>query len=126
MKPGVPTTMPFVVSAVPLSAREMPKSITCGPPAASSTLAGLRSRWTSPQACTACSASASPAASRHAAASGSGPRDEMTVASDGPGTNTVASHGGSSSSPAVTTGAVYMPLTVRAAATSCRNLPMNC
>ena len=39
-------------------------------------------------------------------------------------TSVVASHGGSSS-PASTTGAVYAPLTLRAAATSCRNRWMN-
>ena len=71
----------------------MPKSITCGPLSASSTLAGLRSRWIRPLACTARSASASPAASRHTAASGSGPCLLITVARVGPGTYAVASQG---------------------------------
>ena len=87
--------MPAEVSCVMLpDAREMPKSITCGPLSASSTLAGLRSRWTRPLACTACSASVRPAASRQLAASGSGPCLLTTAASVGPGTYSVASQGG--------------------------------
>ena len=62
-KPGVPRNTPVAVSRTALQRREMPKSMTRGPSAASSTLDGLRSRWTSPAAWIACSASASPAAS---------------------------------------------------------------
>ena len=109
---------------MPWNAREMPKSITCGPSSASSTFAGLRSRWTRPTACTARSASASPAA-RHSAGSGSAPYRPTTAASGGPGTNAVASQGGVSFRPEPTTGAVYMPLTARAAATSRPNRWMN-
>ena len=59
------------------------------------------------------------------AASGSGPCRPTTSDSDGPGTYAVASQGGSASRPAATTGAVYMPLTARAAATSRLNRSKN-
>ena len=121
MNEGVPTICPVDVTAVRSSARAMPKSISRGPSMASSTLPGLRSRCTRPQECTACSASTRPAASFHTAAAGSGPASATAAASVGPGTNTVASQGGSSSGPAAVTGAVYAPLTARAAATSRRN-----
>ncbi len=111
----MPTTAPEAVSRVSVTAREMPKSMTRGPSDASSTLAGLRSRWTTPVPWMARSASASPAASRHTAATGSGPCRVTMSSSDGPGTNAVASHGGLSSTPAATTGAVYHPLTCCAA-----------
>ena len=78
MKPGVPNTTPAAVSEVPSAARAMPKSITRGPSVASSTLAGLRSRCTTPQAWIACSASTSPASSGHSACSGNGPFSPTT------------------------------------------------
>ena len=106
MKPGVPNTTPAAVSEVPSAARAMPKSITRGPSVASSTLAGLRSRCTTPQAWIACSASTSPASSGHSACSGSGPCSVTSWSREGPGTNAVASHGGRSFSPLATTGAV--------------------
>ena len=96
----------------------MPKSITCGPSSASSTLAGFRSRWMSPAACTARSASVSPAASRQTAASGSAPCLATIAESGGPGTYAVASQGELSVTLESTTGAVYMPPTARAAVTS--------
>src|SRR6201993_4657078 len=70
---GLSSAPSAAVSTVPSSARAMPKSITRGPSAASSTLPGLRSRCTRPQAWMARSASASPAASLSAASSGSAP-----------------------------------------------------
>ena len=106
MNEGVPTIIPVEVIAVFSSAREIPKSITRGPSRASSTLAGFRSRCTSPAEWTACSASTRPPASRHTAAVGNGPAASTASASEGPGTNTVASRGGSSSGPAAITGAV--------------------
>ena len=106
MNEGVPMIRPVDVILVPSNAAEIPKSITRGPSVASSTLAGLRSRCTRPAACTACSASTSPAVSFHTDGSGSGPAAAITPARDGPGTNAVASHGGSSSGPAAVTGAV--------------------
>ena len=50
MNPGKPITRPTCVSAVNSTAREMPKSMTCGPSSASSTFDGLRSRCTTPPA----------------------------------------------------------------------------
>ncbi len=117
--------MPADVSCVPWNGREMPKSITCGPSSASSTLAGLRSRWITPAACTARSASASPAASRQTAASGSGPCSATMTDSGGPGTYAVASQGEASVTLESTTGAVYMPPTERAAVTSWLNRRRN-
>lgn len=125
MNTGVPMMTRLAVSAVPSAARAMPKSITRGPSAAISTLPGLRSLCTSPQACTAWSASTRPPASRHTASCGSGPAPATTSLSDGPATNAVASHGGSSSGSAATTGAVNAPLTACAARTSRRNLARN-
>ncbi len=106
MYPGVPNTTPVAVSEVPSAARAMPKSMTRGPSAASSTLAGLRSRCTTPQAWIACSASTSPPSSGHSACSGSGPCSVTIWSRAGPGTNAVASHGGRSARPLATTGAV--------------------
>jgi len=106
MNEGVPMIDPVAVSRESARVLAMPKSITRGPSEASSTLAGLRSRCTSPAAWIARSASASPAASRQSAGTGSGPYWETRLSSDGPETNAVASHGGRSSTPAATTGAV--------------------
>ena len=125
MNAGVPTIKLVMLIAAPSSAREIPKSISRGPSAARSTLAGLRSRCTRPPACTACSASIRPPASLHTAGSGRGPVWAITSASDGPGTKTVASQGGSSPGPAATTGAVNAPLTTRAASTSRLNRRTN-
>jgi hypothetical protein len=125
MNAGVPTTSPAAVITVASREREMPKSMTRGPSMASSTLAGLRSRCTSPRLCTSARASARPAARSHDAASGNGPPAATTSASDGPATSAVASHGGSSSGPAAVTGAVNAPLTARAAATSLVNRARN-
>ena len=83
MYEGVPSTPSVVVSLVPSSTRAMPKSISRGPSAATSTLPGFRSRWTRPLAWMARSASASPAASFHTACSGSGPFLPTTSWSEG-------------------------------------------
>ncbi len=58
--PGVPMTRPVWVSRVASPAWAMPKSITTGRSSASITLPGLRSRWTTPAAWIAASASAVP------------------------------------------------------------------
>lgn len=125
MNTGVPMMTRLAVSAAPSIALTMPKSITRGPSAAMSALPGLRSLCTSPQACTAWSASTRPPASRHTASSERCPASAITPPSDGPATNAVASHGGSSSGPAATTGAVKAPLTACAARTSRRNRARN-
>ena len=62
MNPAEPTVMPVLVRPVVSIAWAMPKSMTFGPPAVSSTLEGLRSRCTIPAAWIAVSASASPVA----------------------------------------------------------------
>ena len=125
MYEGVPSTLSAAVSTVLSIVLAMPKSITRGPSVAISTLAGFRSRCTSPLLWMARSASARPAISRHTAGSGSGPAPITMSCSGGPGTNAVASHGGSSSGPAATTGLAYAPLTACAAATSRRNRLLN-
>ncbi len=86
MKPGEPTTTPVEVMPEPSSARAIPKSITRGPSAVSSTLDGFRSRWTSPAAWIACSASASTAPSARTVPSGIGPYPATASASVGPST----------------------------------------
>ena len=121
MKSGVPMIWPVTVSRDASTARAIPKSITRGPPGESSTLAGFRSRWTSPAAWIAASASASPRARSSSACSGIGPWVSTASRSDGPSTNSVASHGGSPSGSASSTRAVNRPTTAEAAATSRRN-----
>ena len=64
MNPGEPTTIPAWVSMLASGDREIPKSITRGPSPASSTLAGFRSRCTTPAAWIAPSPWARPAARR--------------------------------------------------------------
>ena len=62
MNPIEPTVMPVPVRTVASPAWAIPKSMTLGPPPVRSTLDGLRSRWTTPTAWIAASASASPVA----------------------------------------------------------------
>jgi hypothetical protein len=50
MNPIEPTVMPVLVRTVASCAWAIPKSMTLGPPAVSSTLEGLRSRWITPVA----------------------------------------------------------------------------
>ncbi len=102
-------------------ASEMPKSITRGPSAASSTFDGFRSRCTIPAPWTACSASATPAISHSTAGTGSGPRRATASVREGPGTYSVASQGGTPSASASISSAVYAPFTRRAALISRRN-----
>ena len=78
-----------------------------------------------PSAWIASSPSASPAASVSTEPRGSGPWLSTASASDGPGTYAVTSQGRGASRSASTTGAVNMPLTCRAAATSRANLTRN-
>ena len=106
---------------MPWIAREMPKSITCGPSSASSTFAGLRSRCTRPRGVHRAQRLGEPGGEPPDGRLGQRPYLATTSSSGGPGTYAVASHGGLSFRPEPTTGAVYMPLTARAAATSRRN-----
>lgn len=121
MYAGVPTACRVAVSVMRSAARATPKSMTRGPSSDTSTLAGLRSRCTSPTEWIDSSASAHPAASHRTAGTGSGPHSRTSRSSDGAGTYAVASHGTSACASAATTDAVKMPLTRRAAATSCAN-----
>lgn len=117
--------IPVAVSALPVIAREMPKSMTRGPSGPSSTLAGFRSRCTSPARWIALSASASPAPSPRTVGSGSGPWSLTAWCSVGPGTYSVASQGCSAFGSASTTAAVQKPPTELAAATSRRKRSRN-
>jgi hypothetical protein len=103
----------------------MPKSITRGPSAASSTFDGFRSRCTRPAAWIADRPSARPTAKPRSAAGASGPPCCTASASDGALIKVVASQGTGPSVSASTTAAVYSPLTSRAAATSRRNRMRN-
>lgn len=71
------------------------------------------------------SASASPAITRRNCAGGMDPFRFTSSDRVGPGMNSVAIQGRSASGSASTTGAVKAPLTLRAAATSCRKRPRN-
>ncbi|MCP9952442.1 hypothetical protein LUX33_31080 [Actinomadura madurae] len=66
------------------SGRAMPKSMTFGPSGPSSTLAGLRSRCTTPASWIAASAVAVPTASRTSSSGGAGPPAAIRSRSDGP------------------------------------------
>lgn len=121
MNPGEPTTRPVEVSAVASKACAMPKSISFGPPAPSSTFAGFRSRCSTFTPCTASNARASAAPSARTAATGSAPDRTTASASEGPGTYSVASHGAGASASASTSRAAYGLSTARAAVISRRN-----
>ncbi len=103
---GVPMVVPVAVCAVLSAASEMPKSMTRGPSAASSTFAGLRSRCTIPAPWMACSASATPAISHSTAGTGRGPPRATASDRAGPGTYSVASQGGVASGSASISSAV--------------------
>lgn len=126
MKPGEPITVPAVVSAVPSVARVMPKSMTYGPSRASSTFAGLRSRWMIPARCTAVIASARPAVRVRKAGSGSAPKRLTASPKEMPAMNAVANQGTDASVSESTTAAVKAPETDLAASISLRNRWRNC
>ncbi len=126
IQPGVPTSIPTWVCARATSrARAMPKSITRGPDSDSSTLPGLRSRCTTPAACTAASAAATPSATPCRVDGSSGPLSVTAADSGTPSTYSVTSHGGCAAGSASTTRAVQKGATRRAAATSSANRARN-
>ncbi len=84
--PGVPMTRPVWVSRVASPVCAMPKSITIGRSSVSITLPGFRSRWTTPAAWIAASASAIPVASRRSPRPDSGPRLRTISSRVGPDT----------------------------------------
>ena len=125
MKPAEPTVMPVLVMLVVSSAWAMPKSMTLGPPAVSSTFEGLRSRCTIPAAWIAASASASPVARPYSIAGSSGPFASTYSDSEGPSAYSVTRNGFGASVSASMTRTVHMPWTRVSAATSRPNLVRN-
>lgn len=113
--------VPVRVSPLCSQSREIPKSMTRGPSWASSTLAGLRSRWIRDAPWIAVSASTSAAPSALTDRSGKGPLFCTARWREGPGMYAVASHGRGPSGSASTTPAVKKPLTAREAITSRAN-----
>ena len=125
MNPAEPTVMPVLVRLVVSSAWAMPKSMTFGPPAVSSTLEGLRSRCTIPAAWIAVSASASPVARPYSISASSGPRASTYSDSEGPSAYSVTRNGFGASVSASITRTVHTPWTRVSAATSRPNLVRN-
>ena len=124
MNGGVPINFPVSVRRSLSDGRDIPKSMTLGPPADSRTLLGLRSRCTTPARWMSRSASASPAP---ACVPRAGERAVPLhlLGERRAGDESVAIQGRSASGSASTTGAVKAPLTRRAAATSCRKRARN-
>ncbi len=121
MNAGVPTMPPVAVRRVPSRDRAMPKSMTRGPNVDSSTLAGFRSRCTTPASWMAVSAVAMPTATASRSAPRSGPSFATAASRLGPFTNSVTRYGGSAAGSASRTGAVQNGRTRCAAATSASN-----
>ena len=91
---GVPRSSPLAVSSVVASRRRAtPKSVSTVRCPASSTLAGLRSRWTTPAACACARASARSTPSAATCSQGMRPSRAMTWASEGPEMNSMTIHG---------------------------------
>ena len=82
---------PLVIVDASVS-RAMPKSTTRGPSGPSSTLAGLKSRCTTPAPWMAVSAVAVPTARRCRSPSASGPRSSTRSCSDGPSMNSLTTY----------------------------------
>jgi hypothetical protein len=126
IQPGVPTSIPaWVCCRATSRARAMPKSITRGPDSDSSTLPGFKSRCTTPAACTADSATATPIATPCSVDSSSGPPSATATLSGTPSTNSVTRYGDRAEVSASTTRAVQNGATRRAAATSSANRARN-
>jgi hypothetical protein len=122
MKAGVPGWIRVAVSPVAKSvALATPKSITRGPVGASSTLLGLRSRWTTPAAWMATRAPATPTASDSSAEAGMGPCLATASCRSLPSTYSLAMYGTVPSRSASSTWAVENPATRPAASASRRN-----
>ena len=89
----MPSTRPLRVTAVRSATTASPRSMTCASPERTSTLPGVRSRCTTPAACRARSARATPRPSRTSPSSGSGPDSATSSSSRCPGTNRVTIQG---------------------------------
>ncbi|OIQ76346.1 hypothetical protein GALL_419770 [mine drainage metagenome] len=87
--PGVPATSPTLVTRASSADCAIPKSIRTGPSSVSMMLLGLRSRWTTPAACTAASASSRPAARSASASASSGPARRTRSSRVSPSTSSV-------------------------------------
>ena len=125
MKPAEPTVMPVLVRLVVSSAWAMPKSMTFGPAAVSSTLEGFRSRCTIPAAWIAVSASASPVARPYSIWGSSGPCASTYSDNEGPSAYSVTRNGFGASVSASITRTVHMPWILVSAVTSRPNLVRN-
>jgi len=125
MNPAEPTVMPVLVRLVVSSAWAMPKSMTFGPPAVSSTLDGLRSRCTIPAAWIAVSASASPVARPYSIRGSIGPWAATYSDSEGPSAYSVTRNGLGAWVSASITRIVHTPWTRVSTATSRPNLTRN-
>ncbi|MCP9944909.1 hypothetical protein LUX12_09185 [Streptomyces somaliensis] len=92
--------MPASVSVVAPASWAIPKSVRTTRPVASSTstLAGFRSRWSTPIACAARSADSSARPILAASRASTGPRAAIRSASDTPSTNSITMYGTPSSS----------------------------
>ena len=111
-------TAPVMVVDVESSARAIPKSMTRGPPALSSTLAGLKSRCTTPASWIAASAVAVPMARPVNWAPVITPRSKTRSRSEGPSMYSLTMYGGTVPASAARIGAVQNGATRRAAASS--------
>ena len=125
MKPAEPTVMPVLVRLVVSSAWAMPKSMTFGPAAVSSTLEGLRSRCTIPAAWIAVSASARPVARPYSIPWSSAPCASTYSDSEGPSAYSVTRNGFGASVSASITRTVHTPWTRVSVVTSRPNLVRN-
>ncbi|MBD2898817.1 hypothetical protein amrb99_77910 [Actinomadura sp. RB99] len=121
MYAGVPTARLTTVCA-PDSAREIPKSMTRGPSAPSSTLCGLKSRCTTPASCSATSAVAVAIASRSRALPDRGPPSRTTALSGGPSTYSLTMKRRLPNAPESSTWAVQNRATCLAASSSRANV----
>src|SRR6185437_894385 len=104
-----PAAMPVLVRLVVSSAWAMPKSMTFGPAAVSSTLEGFRSRCTIPAAWIAASASASPVARPYSIWGSNGPYASPYSDSEGPSAYSVTRNGFGASVSASITRTVHTP-----------------
>src|ERR1700722_14576314 len=117
--------MPARVTAVASSTWAIPKSMTFGPPAVSSTLEGLRSRCTMPTAWIAVSASARPVARPYSSCGSTGPWASTYSASEGPSAYSVTRYGRAEVVSASITRTVHTPRTRVSAVTSRLNRVRN-
>ena len=123
MYAGVPTMPPsvFAPPAAPAAACAIPKSVTTTRLSlATSTLSGLRSRWTTPAECAADMPAQTSFTMWSTSASGSLPRLAITLESASPSTNSIVRNFSPSCSPMSKVRATLRCVTRRASFASCR------